>query len=160
MRLFPWVGTGWSAAPRDRAKASLQPRGLRQRVVLKLGLDDTPSDPTTQLVGSAKPQPRDTTLAFYGPHARGAVRRACPTCRYPRPPDRPACLQLVVHAGSDGGSRPRRSGWFQWMPLACHPSGFPRFISGCRLPSFGGGPRQGSQTGSCLPYRPRLGRHL
>lgn len=123
MRLFPWVGTGWSAALRDHAKASLQPRGLRQRVVLKLGLDDTPSDPTSQLV-MGQAATGDTTFAFYGPHARGRVRRACPTCRYPRPTDRLAELRLLVRA--DAGDRVGSSGC-HW--LACHPSRFPRSFS-------------------------------
>jgi hypothetical protein len=134
MRLFPWVGTGWSHALATTLKPASSLAVCGQRVVLKLGLDDTPSDPpTTQLVGSAKLQPGDTTPAFYGAHARGAVR-ACPPADIPaHRTDRLAELRLVVHAGSDGSAHPRRSGLFQWMAFACHPSRFPRFISGCRL---------------------------
>lgn len=122
MRLFPWVGTGWSAALRDHAKASLQPRGLRQRVVLKLGLDDTPSDPTSQLViGQAATGRYDVRFL------RPARARSC-SPRLPHlqisPTDRLAELRLLVRA--DPADRVGSSGC-HW--LACHPSRFPRSFS-------------------------------
>ena len=113
---FPWVGPGWSAAPRDHAKASLQPRGLRQRVVLKLGLDDTPSDPTSQLVIGQAATGRYDVRFLHTARARSCSPRL-PHLQI-SPTDRLAELGLLVRADPSG---------CHW--LACHPSRFPRSFS-------------------------------
>jgi hypothetical protein len=115
MRLFPWVGTGWSAALRDHAKASLQPRGLRQRVVLKLGLDDTPSDPTSQLVIGQAATGRYDVRFLHTARARSCSPRL-PHLQI-SPTDRLAELGLLVRADPGVGLVPVDAiGWLAIRP--------------------------------------------